>query len=637
MFSSRKYTPLPTSASGSNGVGGTQSRKRSGGGMVAWKRYAILGTLVLVVLGLGYSQFGGEKAVVWDDENVYTPALDEANAEGFESPPFRPLGSEAGRPSSEHMSDEEEGLLHALPMGDGNPQNPSQDEANEDDEVDEDLVEAETKPVSNPHDPTSEEAQGADKADADFTEITDEEEGDKSGLPTSFEEDPNPASTTVCSTPYSADKPLVQYALTIDAGSTGSRIHVYKFHNCGPSPQLEYETFKMLNPGLSAFARDPTAAAASLDPLLEEAKRVVPEELRKCTPVEVKATAGLRLLGVQESVAILDEVRNRLETNWDFVVNGEKAVEIMDGKDEGVYAWITANYLLNKIGEGATSEDTLAVMDLGGASTQIVFEPTFPADSNQQLVEGEHKYQLSFGGKDFTLYQHSYLGYGLMRARRSVHNLIAFTWSFGRGDVEWEHLSESTEVPNPCLSKGTSRRVELDPPGKQPVNVTMHGANGGFEACNRVVELVMAKDAICEVKPCSFNGVYQPSLLDTFPRGQLLALSYFTDRIKPLLPASQGSSPITISDLTSLAKDVCAGPETWSTRFGNNPTAMAELEDRPEYCLDLTFMNALLGLGYELGPERELMVEKKLRGVELGWALGAGLALVEKAELKCTA
>ncbi|WVR05350.1 hypothetical protein IAU60_002364 [Kwoniella sp. DSM 27419] len=630
MFSSRKYTPLPTSS------GGGPPRKRAGGGLAAWKRYAVFGTLILVVLALGYSQVPGKQANIWDEENTYTPAIEEELADGasFESPPFRPLDSEVAQPGLHDGEDEDGGVLHALPFG-----KPSHGQGQEDEEVDEDSQEAAEQPTS-AHDPQSDEAKEASQAEGDFTEITDEtsdnDTNSHSGLPTSFEDDSNPASTTACSAPHNADKPLVQYALTIDAGSTGSRIHVYKFNNCGPSPQLEYETFKMLNPGLSAFARDPTAAAASLDPLLEEAYRVVPEELRKCTPVEVKATAGLRLLGTQESVAILDEVRNRLETNFDFVVNGEKAVEIMDGKDEGVYAWITANYLLNKIGEGAESDDTLAVMDLGGASTQIVFEPTFAADSNQQLVEGEHKYSLTFGGKDFTLYQHSYLGYGLMRARRSVHNLIAFTWSFGRGDVEWESLSEITEVPNPCLSKGTSRRVELDPPGKQAVNVTMHGANGGFEACNRVVELVMAKDAICEVKPCSFNGVYQPSLLDTFPRGQLLALSYFTDRIKPLLSNNQHSH-MTISDLTSLAKDVCAGPETWSTRWGNNPEAMAELEDRPEYCLDLTFMNALLGLGYELGPERELVVEKKLRGVELGWALGAGLALVEKAELKCTA
>jgi guanosine-diphosphatase len=134
-------------------------------------------------------------------------------------------------------------------------------------------------------------------------------------------------------------------------------------------------------------------------------------------------------------------------------------------------------------------------MDLGGASTQIVFEPIFPADSDHTLAEGEHKYLLNFGGKDFTLYQHSYLGYGLMRARRSVHNLVAFTWSFGRGEVEWDTLSESVEVPNPCLTKGSSRRVELDPPGRNAVNVSMHGVTGGYEACKRVVELVMAKDA----------------------------------------------------------------------------------------------------------------------------------------------
>lgn len=129
--------------------------------------------------------------------------------------------------------------------------------------------------------------------------------------------------------------------------------------------------------------------------------------------------------------------------------------------------------------------------------------------------------------------------------------------------------------------------------------------------------------------------MYQPSLLDTFPRGQLLALSYFTDRIKPLLSESQQS--LKVGDLTQLAKDVCAGPDVWSTRWEGNQVALDELHDRPEYCLDLTFMNALLALGYELRDERELLVAKKMGGVELGWALGAGLALVEKASLTCTA
>lgn len=50
MFSTRKYTPLPTSANGT----ASGSRKRSGGGMTAWKRYILVGGgLILVVLAFG--------------------------------------------------------------------------------------------------------------------------------------------------------------------------------------------------------------------------------------------------------------------------------------------------------------------------------------------------------------------------------------------------------------------------------------------------------------------------------------------------------------------------------------------------------------------------------------------------------
>ena len=278
----------------------------------------------------------------------------------------------------------------------------------------------------------------------------------------------------------------------IDAGSTGSRIHVYKFNNCGPSPVYEYETFVQKHPGLSAFAGRPEEAAQSLDSLLDVAMSTVPEQLRRCTPVAVKATAGLRLLGAEPAGEILEAVRRRIGIAYPFPLASQDPVAIMDGRDEGVFAWVTANYLMDTIrADSPRTAAPYAVLDLGGASTQIVFEPVF--DGATDMHEGDHRYELRFGapaGKTHVLYQHSYLGYGLMRARKSVHRLVDF--------MAAAHTSDAApiEIGNPCLAQGTRRAVQIDGDGSSLAkNVTMIGGDiGSFEACNRIMQLVMAKD-----------------------------------------------------------------------------------------------------------------------------------------------
>ncbi|KAF5377874.1 hypothetical protein D9615_006769 [Tricholomella constricta] len=456
-------------------------------------------------------------------------------------------------------------------------------------------------------------------------------------LPTSFETDPDPSKTPACTRPYTPGGSLVQYALMIDAGSTGSRIHIYKFNNCGSSPSYEWEVFNQTQPGLSDYAEDPLGAARSLDVLMAEAVRIVPEQLRKCTPVAVKATAGLRFLPGSQAGDILKAVEERLRTEWVFPLAPGEAVAVMDGKDEGVYAWITANYLLGTLQEKTKTKqetETFAVLDLGGASTQIAFEPKIKVG---HFDEGDHRYELTFDGNKHVLYQHSYLGYGLMRARKHVHQLVEFMASI-HAQAEG---GEPSEIGNPCLAKGTTRLVAIkDARGER--NVTMVGEQiGSYEACNRVIELVMAKDAICKVKPCSFNGVYQPSILDAFPTGNVLLLSYFYDRLAPLLPPLPASShpdtalTLPISTIASTARTVCAGRQAWLEKWGAQPHVMAELAGRPEWCLDLTFMYALLRLGYEFKETREVGIAKKVEGTELGWCLGATLAVVA-GDLKCT-
>jgi len=442
--------------------------------------------------------------------------------------------------------------------------------------------------------------------------------------------------TARCTKSYSKDKPLVQYVLMIDAGSTGSRIHVYKFNNCGPTPELEHEEFKMTEKGvggLSAFKTDPIAAAKSLDPLMAVAMSTVPDALKSCSPVAVKATAGLRLIGPEASAKILDAVRTHLEKDYPFPVvsKEENGVAIMDGSDEGVFAWITTNYLLGKIG-GPDHSPTAATFDLGGGSTQIVFEPTFPNSPSggmpEKLAEGDHKFDLKFGGREFTLYQHSHLGYGLMSARNAIHLTLL-------KDIYSETKSKDflqKPIVNPCINAGQTDKIKVDlgdensPLGSGKVELTMKGPTTPAPAqCRALAERILFKDAECKLAPCSFNGVHQPSLAKTFAREDLYIFSYFYDRTRELgMPES-----FTLRELHDLANTVCSGEEAWGV-FGSVPGALTELKGRGEYCLDLNFMVGLLHTGYDMPIEREVKIAKKIKNNELGWCLGASLPLLSK-------
>jgi guanosine-diphosphatase len=80
-----------------------------------------------------------------------------------------------------------------------------------------------------------------------------------------------------------------------------------------------------------------------------------------------------------------------------------------------------------------------------------------------------------------------------------------------------------------------------------------------------------------------------------------------------------------------MAKEVCAGNNAYFP-----PSGQEELEGRPESCLDMTFLYVLLRLGYEFDENRVVRVEKKVAGTELGWCLGAAIAMLD-AKIECKA
>ncbi|CCE66017.1 hypothetical protein TPHA_0O00460 [Tetrapisispora phaffii CBS 4417] len=420
-----------------------------------------------------------------------------------------------------------------------------------------------------------------------------------------------------------------QFVIMIDAGSSGSRVHVYEFDVCSQPPVLVHETFHMLKPGLSSFDTDTNGAAHSLDPLLEIAVRVVPDDVKACTPIAVKATAGLRLLGDQKSDLILDAVKTHLTGSYPFAVVQGNGIEIMGGDDEGVYAWVTANYLLGNIGSG-NKVGTSAIFDLGGGSTQIVFEPSFELD--EEMAPGEHQYDLTFDDNTYSLYQFSHLGFGLNQARNAINSLLVEEAIQNSKIVRGDTLSPHKLI-SPCLPQGTVvENVKVQMPSGFEYTIEFSGPSKPSSLqCRWLADQILKKDGDCAQPPCSIDGAHQPSLVHAFKStNDIYAFSYFFDRTQKLgLP-----STFTLKQLKDLSKSVCKGPNEWQKAFANEQI-VEELRSDSLYCQDLTYMVALLQTGYNIPLHRELKAVERIANNEIGWCLGAALPLIKSDSWSC--
>ncbi|PSR72295.1 hypothetical protein PHLCEN_2v11887 [Hermanssonia centrifuga] len=439
-------------------------------------------------------------------------------------------------------------------------------------------------------------------------------------LPSSPDTDPDPAKTIVCTTPFKPSLPLVQYAVIIDAGITGSRMHIYKLNNCLPTILYEYKVFRTTRASLHRYQDRPLEAAQSLDVLLDEVLDIVPTALHKWTPVIIKASYSHRLfLDWKKWAEILDAIRHRLDERYPFSL---RDAGIMSEKEQGIYSWIAANYLMDALhADSPPNTPTYAVLGLAGAITNIIFEPELDLTKpDNVLQESKDKYELNFGGRIRVLYQHTHVGFGLNSARTKIHHLVE-----SMASVEGQMAHEGT-IANPCLAKGTTQVVETLWERKSKKINMMGDDVGSFEACNRIVELVLAKDPICEVRPCWFDDVDQPSLLDTFPNGKVVLYYYFYDRIRPLIAESSAKPPraIKISVIATLAEQLCQGKSSWDKWWGHDDALMVELERNPQWCLDLTFIYALLRHGYGLESDKEVQI-----GAELDWTLGVAIAMLQ--------
>ncbi|XP_077367391.1 ectonucleoside triphosphate diphosphohydrolase 5 [Festucalex cinctus] len=371
-----------------------------------------------------------------------------------------------------------------------------------------------------------------------------------------------------------ANHSRVYYAVMFDAGSTGTRIHVYAFvHTQADAlPMLDNETFHSVKPGLSAHVHSPEMAAHSVRTLLKVARSTVPPLQWKNTPVMLRATAGLRLMSPDKAQALLSQVQHVFDDS-PFLVP-DNSVGIMDGTTEGILAWVTVNFLSGHL--HVLTEQTVGILDLGGASTQITFLP-------KRTDCSVEKDRVDMFNSSFHLYTHSYLGNGLMAARLSTLRA---------------HSVSSAVFKSPCLPKRFQGEWSF---GEETYQVSgdPDGASG-YRACY--------EDVLKTVK----GIVHHPRFEDHVTL--FYAFSFYFDRaVDANLIDEHHGGRLEVRDFKRRAKEVCK--ETSKDVFPVSPFL----------CLDLTYISCLLKDGLGFKDNTALQLCKKVSNMEASWALGAVL------------
>lgn len=216
----------------------------------------------------------------------------------------------------------------------------------------------------------------------------------------------------------------------IDAGSTGSRLHVYHFDYDKTQTPIHIKEIwsKRINPGFSTIDSSPSTIHHYLNSLLSDA----PE---KNLSVYFYATAGMRLLPASKQKLHYDELKRwfNQQPEWRLI-----EAKTITGNEEALYDWLSVNYHLGKLQH--PEERAVGVMDMGGASVQIAFplKNHWPHLNHSQM-------EVNVYGQPIHLFVHSFLGLGQTEMSHQFLNSIAcFANDYPLPDGEMGHGNASS-------------------------------------------------------------------------------------------------------------------------------------------------------------------------------------------------
>lgn len=316
------------------------------------------------------------------------------------------------------------------------------------------------------------------------------------------------------------------YAIVFDAGSSGTRVYVYKWKKAEvvlkkgkekhltrlPDIDTEKDWRKKVHPGISTFGENPEAVGPDhLKDLLDFASDIVPENEWENTPIFLLATAGMRLLPDDQRSAVLGHVCSYFQHNSKFQLpDCDLHVQVIPGETEGLYGWIAANYLLGGFDkpekhDHGKEHHTYGFLDMGGASAQIAFAPNATeAEKHANDLKLLRLRRVDGEALEYKVFVTTWLGFGANEARRRyVEHLL-------------EASPDAHELPDPCLPAGITVKKtgeEIEPgskelKGKEPYLLGM----GDFTQCLKSTYPLLEKEKECSDPPCLLNGIHTPAI-----------------------------------------------------------------------------------------------------------------------------
>ncbi|KAF1927848.1 uncharacterized protein M421DRAFT_161817 [Didymella exigua CBS 183.55] len=327
-----------------------------------------------------------------------------------------------------------------------------------------------------------------------------------------------------------------RYGVVLDAGSSGTRVHVYRWLNSDaarkgatdaqlralPVIETDKKWTKKIHPGISTFGDHPHHVGPDhLDKLLSHALKHIPADAVADTPLFLLATAGMRILPSVQRSDVLREVCDYVHRNTRFQLpDCGLHVQVIPGETEGLYGWIAANYLLGGFDEPqrhdhGNGHTTYGFLDMGGASAQIAFAPNATeAEKHADDLTLMRLRTVDGTPLEYRVFVTTWLGFGVNQARqRYVKALLDAT--------------SSKELPDPCLPAGLEvdvtkegKFVEMesdndddddDDDEETPAAAKLHGT-GKFQECLHQTFPLLEKERECLDEPCLVNGQHVPAI-----------------------------------------------------------------------------------------------------------------------------